>query len=72
MLFRSDRIRLLHLRMPPSRHDLVALIHANGNILNSEYDDDGNLFMTINIAQAYEKKLADFIIDQIPEKIILY
>ncbi|MEI8246516.1 MAG: GTPase HflX [Lentisphaerota bacterium] len=67
--FVSDRVRLLHLRLPPSRHDLAALIHASGNILYSEYDDAGNLFMTINIAQAHEKKLTDFIIDQIPEKI---
>jgi GTP-binding protein HflX len=67
--FVSNRIRLLHLRLPPTRHDLAALIHANGNILHSEYDEAGNLFMTINIAHAYEKKLADFIIDQLPEKI---
>lgn len=67
--FVGDRIRLLNLRLPPSRHDLAALIHASGNILFSEYDDEGNLFMTINIAHAHEKKLADFIIDQIPAKI---
>lgn len=67
--FVSNRIRLLHLRLPPTRHDLAALIHANGNILHSEYDEAGNLFMTINIAHAYERKLADFIIDQLPEKI---
>ncbi len=67
--FVSERIRLLHVSLPPYRHDLAALIHANGNILYSEYNDAGDLFMTINIAQGYEKKLADFIIDRLPEKI---
>lgn len=64
--FVSDRIRLLHLKLPPTRHDLAAMIHANGNILESEYDDDGNLLLTINIAQGYEKKLADYIVDRKP------
>lgn len=62
--FVSNRIRLLHLKLPPSRHDLAALIHANGNILESEYDDEGNLLLTINIPQGYEKRLAAYIIDQ--------
>ncbi|MHB9137874.1 MAG: GTPase HflX [Victivallaceae bacterium] len=62
--FVSDRIRLLHLKLPPSRHDLAAMIHANGNILESEYDDEGNLLLTINIAQGYEKKLKDYIVDR--------
>ena len=64
--FVSDRIRLLHLKLPPTRHDLAAMIHANGNILESEYDDEGNLLLTINIAQGYEKKLADYIVDRNP------
>ncbi len=64
--FVSNRIRLLHLKLPPSRHDLAALIHANGNILESEYDDEGNLLLTINIPQAFEKKLAAYIIDRTP------
>jgi GTP-binding protein HflX len=64
--FVSNRIRLLHLKLPPSRHDLAALIHANGNILESEYDDEGNLRLTINIPQAFEKKLAAYIIDRNP------
>lgn len=64
--FVSDRIRLLHLKLPPTRHDLAAMIHANGNILESEYDDEGNLLLTINIAQGYEKKLADYIVERTP------
>lgn len=60
--YTGARTSTIKLSIPPSRHDLVALAHAKGNIMDSKYDDEGNLLLTLSINQAYHNKFMDFII----------
>jgi GTP-binding protein HflX len=57
---------ILHLRLPPTRHDLAAYIHRHGRVLASEYDDDGHLLLTASIPAAHQGKLADFATPPLP------
>ncbi len=54
--------KTLKLQIPPRRHELIALAHAKGKVLESEYDDYGNNLITVTINCVYEKKFLDFVI----------
>lgn len=46
---------------PPSRHDIVALAYKHTCILHSEYDEEGNQLMTLNIPDAHRRTFEDFV-----------
>ena len=54
--------KTMKLHIPPQRHDIIALAHAKGKVLESEYDDYGNNLLTVTINCIYEKKFLDFIV----------
>ena len=51
---------LLRVKLPPSRYDLAAMAHQHGNVLESKYDEDGNLWMTFHIAENIDEKYKDY------------
>ncbi|QSH41698.1 GTPase HflX [Lentisphaerota bacterium ZTH] len=53
--------KVLHLKIPPQRHDIAALAYSRGKVLESSYDDDGHLRLTVNINSALEKLFLDFV-----------
>ncbi len=52
--------RIVHLRLPPCRHDLVALAHQKGMVLDSNYEDNGNALLTISIKNDLAASFMDF------------
>ncbi len=56
---KSSVIRLL---LPPERHDLAAFAHQHGKVLESEYDDSGNLNMTVQIGAHNAQRFADYLV----------
>ena len=60
--FTKTTNKTLKLHVPPQRHDIIALAHAKGKVLESEYDEHGNNLLTITINCIYEKKFLDFVV----------
>jgi 50S ribosomal subunit-associated GTPase HflX len=56
----SDARKLLTVVIPPARHDLVAFVHANAQIYEEEYLDDGSLKAVFAIDEKYHNKFTDF------------
>ncbi len=55
----SER-KILHLQLPPARSDLAAFAHANGEVYEEEYDQDGVIHMVIAISEKYYHRFADY------------
>ncbi len=53
---------VMKLRIPPTRYDLIALAHEKGQVIESEYDDSGNMLMTLNICKTYNKRFSEFLL----------
>ena len=51
---------ILSVKLPPERHDLAALAYKSGKVISSEYDEDGNLHLTISVDKAISGKFAEF------------
>lgn len=52
--------QVLKLRIPSARYDLIALAHDKGQVLESEYDDNGDMLMTLNICKTYNTRFKEF------------
>ncbi len=52
----------LKLEIPPERHDIISLAYAKGKVLESEYDDDGKLNLTLKISKSLDVKFREFAI----------
>jgi len=53
---------IMKLRIPPNRYDLIALAHEKGQVLESEYADNGDMLMTLNICKTYNKRFSEFLL----------
>ncbi|MDD5698616.1 MAG: GTPase HflX [Victivallaceae bacterium] len=60
--FTKTAARTLKLRIPPQHHELIALAHEKGKVLESKYDECGNSLLTITVNCGYEKKFLDFVV----------
>ncbi len=60
-LFASRSRHVLTVNLPPSRHDLAALAHARGSVLNEKYGEDGSLSLVFSIGPKYQHKFAEYI-----------
>lgn len=58
----SKKANIINLIIPPARSDLIALAHAKGVIIESEFMDNGNAKMSINIGSDYVKLFKGFIV----------
>ncbi len=56
--------RIVHLKLPPSRHDLIALAHAKTRILESQYDEEGNTLLTVALSGFYRDKFKEYQVTQ--------
>lgn len=56
----SDARKLLTVEIPPTRHDLVAFIHANAQIYEEEYLDDGSLRAVFAVEEKYHNKFTEY------------
>ena len=53
---------IIKLKIPPERHDVASLAYARGKVLDSGYEDNGNLLLTVNISKAMNKTFQKFAI----------
>jgi GTP-binding protein HflX len=60
MRMTNREINIMHLKIPPQRHDIAALAHDKTRILESEYDDSGNLLLTAAVPQIIKARFTDF------------
>jgi len=60
MAMARDESAILHLRLPPERHDLAALAHRLGRVLAAEYDDTGHLLLTASLPATHRDRFAKF------------
>ncbi len=60
MRMTNREINIMHLKIPPQRHDIAALAHDKTRILESEYDDSGNLLLTAAVPQIIKTRFTDF------------
>jgi GTP-binding protein HflX len=58
----SKKANIINLIIPPACSDLIALAHAKGVVLDSEFMDNGNARMSINIGSDYQKLFKGFIV----------
>ena len=59
----ADR-RLFRALIPPSRHDLAALVHAEGDIREEKYRDDGVIEMVFAISDRHREKFREYLCDE--------
>ena len=50
----------VHVLLPPSRHDLVALAHRFGEVYEENYTPEGDVEMRFAIVKKYQHKYAEF------------
>ena len=50
----------VHVMLPPSRHDLVALAHRFGEVYEETYTPEGDIEMRFAIVKKYQHKYAEF------------
>ncbi|MCF6175164.1 MAG: GTPase HflX [Victivallaceae bacterium] len=62
MKYLPQTTEVIRLKLPPSRHDLAALAHARTMVMNSEYDENGNLELVVNMNCDIKNKFADFMV----------
>ena len=62
--FVSKKASIIELIIPPARSDLIALAHAKGVVLESEFMDNANTKMSINIGSDYMKRFKGFIVNR--------
>ena len=58
----SNARKLITADIPPSRHDLIAFAHANAQIYEEEYLEDGTLRIVFAVEEKYHSKFMEFII----------
>ena len=56
----SGSRRTMHVMLPPSRHDLVALAHRCGEVYEEEYSPEGRVEMRFAIIGKYQHKYMEF------------
>jgi GTP-binding protein HflX len=59
-LFAGKDRQLLKIKLPPDRHDLAALAHANGNVFEERYDECGNLELVFTIGPMDRHKFEEY------------
>lgn len=60
-----DRVRRLRFRFPQSRGDLMSLLHAEGKVISTEYEEN-EIVVTAVVAQALEGKMRSFLEEDAP------
>ena len=63
MLFAKQASEILSYSIPPSRYDLITLAYKVANVLNTEYDDDGNTLLTLNIQEQHQSNFVEYLLD---------
>ena len=58
----KEQSEKLSLRIPPARHDMASFAYEKGNVIKSEYDENGDLLLTVNVNMAHRKKFDEFVI----------
>ncbi len=49
--------------LPPERHDLAAMAHRSGNVIEQNYGDDGSMMMTVQLDRNLAGDFAPFMIE---------
>jgi len=59
----AAQTRVVRVKLPPSRYDLVAFAHANCQVLDSSCDDAGSIMMTLNLDGKLRARYEPFILN---------
>ena len=57
----GSRSRVLRVLLPPSQGQLAALAHAKGNVLESNYRENGDLEMVLSISESWQGKFEPYL-----------
>ncbi len=60
-LFAGRSRELFHAEIPPSRYDLIALVHSSGQIYEEEYLPDGSLRLVFAIEKKFQHRFGEFL-----------
>ncbi|MGY8691238.1 MAG: hypothetical protein ACKVHP_26295, partial [Verrucomicrobiales bacterium] len=58
----AERVQRRHLRIPQSRHDLIARLHREAKVISSDYEGNDVLLQVV-VPKAMENLLAEFVED---------
>ncbi|MBS1368642.1 MAG: GTPase HflX [Lentisphaeria bacterium] len=58
----AEEFQLLRVKLPPERHDLAALAHANGHVYEENYSDTGELELVFTIGPVHRHKFREYAI----------
>ncbi len=58
----SHHRETVKLIIPPNRYDIVSLAHKYGEIIDNEYDEQGNNLLVVNVDNKNLKKFGDFVV----------
>ncbi len=56
----ENKIELLNVLLPPSRHELASFAHRNGNVISSKYEENGDLLLTFTISKSLSVRFSGF------------
>ncbi|WP_294504722.1 GTPase HflX [uncultured Victivallis sp.] len=56
----AEEFQLMRVKLPPQRHDLAALAHANGRVYEENYNDSGELELVFTIGPALRHKFREY------------
>lgn len=59
--FAGKARQLLYASIPPSRHDLIALAHGNGNVYEENYTPEGVAQIVFAIEEKYQHRFEEFL-----------
>lgn len=57
----AERHQLLKVTLPPVRYDLIALAHANGQIFEENYAENGDIELVFTITPEHQHKFQEFL-----------
>ncbi|MDB4393158.1 GTPase HflX, partial [Akkermansiaceae bacterium] len=57
----SDRVKRLNYRIPQTRGDITGLLHNEGKVLSTDYEEN-DVLITAIVPKDFEERLAEFIV----------
>lgn len=56
----TGALEIINLRIPPHRHDIIAMAYEKGNVLHIDYDPEGHALLRISVDSARKPIFAEF------------
>lgn len=66
--FLAESVQWMRLRIPPQRHDVVALAHRLGKVHRLHHEEDGNTWIEATVPKKSKDKFLEFLTLDIPQE----